>query len=99
MVNVTIPNVSPQLFKLSPFSNTYADKYTPDMIRKAYSFTDEYGGDGITVAVVTAFANVHIENDLREFSAAFGLPEPEFANSQNLAKGKSRGGVEQGSGA
>ncbi len=76
MVNVTIPNVSPQLFKLSPFSNTYADKYTPDMIRKAYSFTDEYGGDGITVAVVTAFANVHIENDLREFSAAFGLPEP-----------------------
>ena len=73
---MTFSHVSPQLFKQSPFSNTYADKYTPDMIRSAYNYTDKYGGDGITVAVVTAFANVHIENDVREFSSSFGLPEP-----------------------
>ena len=74
---MTVQNASPQLFSLSPFSNTYADKYTPEMIRNAYSFPQEYGGDGITVAVITAFANVNIENDLRVFSSAFGLPPPE----------------------
>lgn len=58
---------------------------TPALVRNAYGFdaanvaNTPGDGRGQTIAIVTAFNHPYIQNDLRRFNAAFGLPEaPSF---------------------
>jgi subtilase family serine protease len=60
--------------------------YTPSQIRHAYGFdqitfsngTVNGDGSGTTIAIVDAFDDPNIANDLTQFDATFGLPDPTF---------------------
>jgi subtilase family serine protease len=60
--------------------------YTPSQIRHAYGFdqitfangTVTGDGSGTTIAIVDAFDDPTIANDLKQFDATFGLPDPTF---------------------
>jgi subtilase family serine protease len=59
--------------------------YTPSQIRHAYGFDQitlaggvAGDGSGTTIAIVDAFDDPNIANDLQQFDAQFGLPNPGF---------------------
>jgi len=67
-----------------PLATTGATGFSPAQIRQAYGFASvSFGGtaadgSGTTIAIVDAFDNPNIANDLKQFDAAFGLPDPVF---------------------
>src|SRR5439155_12576916 len=51
--------------------------YTPAQIRHAYSYDQlNLDGSGQTIAIVDAYDNPTIANDLRVFDRTLGLPDP-----------------------
>src|SRR6185436_7654884 len=60
--------------------------YTPAQVRHAYGFDNIFfangtiagDGAGTTIAIVDAYNNPTIANDLVQFSLAFGLPQANF---------------------
>jgi hypothetical protein len=69
----------------SPQGSPGPTGYTPAQIKHAYgtdqiTFTGGVKGDGsgTTIAIVDAFDDPRIANDLIKFDAAFGLPDPVF---------------------
>ena len=58
--------------------------YTPAQIRHAYGFDSvSFGGTaangaGTTIAIVDAYDNPNVANDLKQFDLQFGLPDPVF---------------------
>ena len=53
--------------------------FTPAQIRAAYGFSSiPLDGSGTTIAIVAAQDNPNIANDLKQFDAQFGLPDPVF---------------------
>src|SRR5215475_6254922 len=68
----------------SPFGSPGPTGTTPAQIRHAYGFDRiAFGGvpgdgRGTTIAIVDAFDDPNIANDLHQFDLAFGLPDPVF---------------------
>jgi aspartate/glutamate racemase len=70
----------------APFSTPSPTGYTPTQIRHAYGFdtiafnSGTVVGDGsnTTIAIVDAFDDPNIANDLHKFDVQFGLPDPIF---------------------
>ena len=58
--------------------------YTPAQIRHAYGFDSvsfsgtAANGAGTTIAIVDAYDNPNVANDLKQFDLQFGLPDPVF---------------------
>jgi len=69
-----------------PMATSGPTGLTPTQIRHAYGFdqisfangTVAGDGAGMTIAIVDAFDNPNIENDLHQFNLAFGLPDTKF---------------------
>jgi subtilase family serine protease len=61
----------------SPFSSPASAPYTPAQVRHAYGF-DQVGlnGAGQVIAIVDAYDDPTIANDLHTFDQVFGLPDP-----------------------
>jgi hypothetical protein len=77
----------------SPFSSTGPTGTTPAQIRHAYGFDQislpngaTADGSGQTIAIVDAYDDPNIANDLHQFDVRFGLPDPTFTKvNQNGA--------------
>ena len=69
---------------MSPFGSPGPTGYTPSQVRHAYGFDQiNFGGvagdgSGTTVAIVDAYDDPTIANDLHQFDLKFGLPDPTF---------------------
>ncbi len=73
----------PQIQVIRPHQSATPVGYTPAQIKKAYGFdqikfngTIPGDGRGTTIAIVDAYNNPTIVNDLKVFDKAFGLPDP-----------------------
>ncbi|HZU38714.1 MAG TPA: S53 family peptidase [Gemmataceae bacterium] len=69
--------------RMQPFGSDGPVGYTPAQVRQAYGMDqillpgDVLGdGTGTTIALVSAYDNPNIFNDLHEFNLQFGLPDP-----------------------
>ncbi len=70
----------------TPFSSPGPTGYTPAQIKHAYGFdqiafnngTVAGDGAGTTIAIVDAYDDPNIANDLHQFDQAFNLPDPTF---------------------
>ncbi len=75
---------TPQLTITPAVTNNTISGYTPTQIRHAYGFDQvTFGsvignGAGQTIAIVDAYGDPNIANDLHVFDLAFGLPDPTF---------------------
>ena len=71
---------------VAPLSTAGPTGYTPAQIRQAYGFdkiafnngTVAGDGSGTTIAIVDAYDDPKIANDLHQFDLQFGLPDPAF---------------------
>jgi subtilase family serine protease len=69
---------------IQPLGTAGPTGYTPAQVRHGYgldriSFNGVVGdGSGLTIAIVDAFDNPNITNDLHQFDLQFGLPDPTF---------------------
>jgi subtilase family serine protease len=69
---------------VSPFGGPGGFGYSPSQIKQAYginqiSFNGVAGdGSGTTIAIVDAYDDPTMANDLHQFDVAFGLPDPTF---------------------
>jgi hypothetical protein len=69
-----------------PYNSTGPTGTTPSQIRQAYGFnkitfangTVTGDGSGTTIAIVDAYDDPNIANDLHQFDVRFGLPDPTF---------------------
>jgi subtilase family serine protease len=76
----------PQGGGVTPFGGPGPTGTTPAQIRHAYGFdqvsfsngTVAADGTGTTIAIVDAFDDPNIANDLHQFDVTFGLPDPTF---------------------
>jgi subtilase family serine protease len=76
----------PQTDGATPFSSPSPTGTTPAQIRQAYGFnqitfnngTVAGDGTGETIAIVDAYDDPNIANDLHQFDVRFGLPDPTF---------------------
>jgi hypothetical protein len=81
---------------LTPLGGPGAGGYTPSQIRNAYGFdqitfangTIAGDGSGQTIAIVDAYDNPNIANDLSTFDATFGLPDPSFTKVRQFVGGR-----------
>jgi subtilase family serine protease len=69
----------------TPFGSPGATGTTPTQIRHAYGFDQitfpgnvKGDGSGTTIAIVDAYDDPNVANDLQQFDANFGLPNPTF---------------------
>jgi subtilase family serine protease len=69
----------------SPLATAGPTGYMPSQIRHAYGFDQitlaggvAGDGSGTTIAIVDAFDDPNVANDLQQFDAQFGLPNPSF---------------------
>src|SRR5262249_25194964 len=69
---------------IQPLGTAGPSGYTPAQVRHGYGFdritsNGAVGdGSGQTIAIVNAFDNPNIANDLHQFDVQFGLPDPAF---------------------
>lgn len=61
------------------FSETENAGYTPEMLRRAYSFDGENTGRGMKIAIIAAFDNEGIVQNMNVFCERFGLPKPKIS--------------------
>jgi hypothetical protein len=63
----------------TPFGSPGPTGTTPTQIRHAYGFDQvSYNGAGQTIAIVDAYDDPNIANDLHQFDVRFGLADPTF---------------------
>lgn len=80
----------------SPMDTAANTAYTPAQIRQAYGFnqitfdngTIQGNGSGQTIAIVDAYSDPNIANDLHQFDIAFGLPDPSLNIAQEYVNGQ-----------
>ena len=71
------------------FSQDFHSGYTPDVMRKAYSYNGKFSGEGVKIAIVSAFDNEAIEQNVTVFSQRFSLPVPKISVYYPDGKGQS----------
>ncbi len=60
----------------SSYASDTPTGYSPQQIKKAYEIDSNFGsGKGKTIALVTAYGNPNLENDLKVFDTQYGLPD------------------------
>src|SRR4029077_260635 len=65
----------------TPYGRPGPTGVMPSQIRHAYGFDQiSYDGTGTTIAIVDAYDDPNIANDLHQFDSQFGLPDPVFSN-------------------
>jgi cell wall assembly regulator SMI1 len=77
-----LANIAPH--GVSPLATSGPTGYTPAQIRQAYGFNNisfnngavAGDGSGTTIAIVDAYDDPKIANDLHQFDLQFGLPDP-----------------------
>jgi hypothetical protein len=80
---------------VTPLATSSPTGYTPAQIRQAYGFDqisfNGIAGDGAgtTIAIVDAYDDPNIANDLHQFNLQFGLPDPPVFTKVNQTGGKS----------
>lgn len=78
-VPMSMPGQAHPLIHVQPAATTGPAGYNPAQIRHAYGFDQLTGnGAGQTIAIIDAYDDPTIANDLRAFDQAFGLPDPTF---------------------
>lgn len=60
------------------FGTQMLSGFTPQTLRKAYSFDESFTGKGVRIAVIAALDNVAIEENMRIFCDSFNLPIPKM---------------------
>jgi subtilase family serine protease len=71
----------------TPFGSGGPTGTTPTQIRHAYGFDQlSYTGSGTTIAIVDAYDDPNIVNDLQGFDKAFSLPDPTFTGTNPTFK-------------
>jgi subtilase family serine protease len=73
------------LFHARPAAALGPDPLTPTQIINAYSLTSTTNGAGTTIAIVDAYDDPTIANDLATFSSNFGLPTANFVEHKMAA--------------
>jgi subtilase family serine protease len=74
------PTVHPSYY-VKAASKTAVLGFTPAQIKRAYGFDElENQGEGQVIAIIDAFDDPNIEQDLKVFSRQFGLPSCSTAN-------------------
>jgi subtilase family serine protease len=81
----------------SPQAVTATGPYTPAQIRQAYGFnsitfnngTVTGDGSGQTIAIIDAYDDPNIGNDLHAFDARYGLPDPTLTVAKETVNGRS----------
>ncbi len=53
--------------------------YTPDVLRRAYSYDGLYTGKEMRIAIISALDNIAAEENMRVFCDAFSLPVPRMS--------------------
>lgn len=61
------------------FDNEIKDGYTPEDLRMAYSYNPSFSGKGVKIAIISAFDNVGIEQNLETFCEKFSLPKTDIS--------------------
>lgn len=62
-----------------PASISCVKPFTPEVLGSAYCMrVCAQAGKGVSIAVISAFTNNHVESDLREFAKAYSLPNPDI---------------------
>ncbi len=61
------------------FSQTALRGYTPALLKRAYSYNGAYTGKGVKIAIIAAFDNVALQENMETFCREFDLPIPEIA--------------------
>jgi hypothetical protein len=80
--------------RAAPMSTAGPTGYTPTQVRHAYGFDQvSFGGvagdgRGQTIAIVDAYNDPSIANDLHQFDLAFGLPDPAFTRVNQSGGGQ-----------
>jgi subtilase family serine protease len=83
----------------SPLDTAAYPPYTPAQIRQAYGFnqiafnngTIQGDGSGQTIAIVDAYDDPNIGNDLHQFDLEFGLPDPSLSVVKETVNGQTTG--------
>lgn len=68
------PDTVPFITGSEIYTETRISGYTPQMIKTAYGFGSDIDCTGMKIAVVEAYKNTNIQNDINMFSREFGLP-------------------------
>jgi subtilase family serine protease len=87
---------------IAPLATSGPTGYTPAQIQHAYGFDAvSFGsvaanGAGTTIAIVDAYDNPNIANDLKQFDLAFGLPDPPSFTKVNQTGGSTMPTADKG---
>jgi hypothetical protein len=65
----------PAINSVADLNSTTVSGFTVSQIRSAYGFTGSGDGTGQTIAIVDAYNDPNIANDLKTFDARFSLPD------------------------
>jgi subtilase family serine protease len=76
LVRVRVCWTAQPFFRIRPAQTTSPTGLSPTQVRTAYNLPST-GGSG-TIAIVDAFDDPTVQNDLNVFSSQFGLPAPNF---------------------
>ena len=85
---------NPHFFGASRFdAQRDGSLYTPDMLKKAYGFPENRDASGMRVAVISAFDDGEVTENLRTFTNEFGLEMPKvnlhYPNGKPIAVSRS----------
>ena len=91
---------------VAPLSTAGPTGYTPAQIRQAYGIdkitfnngTVAGDGSGTTIAIVDAYDDPKIANDLHQFDLQFGLPDPVFTKVNETGEHHGAAGGQRGLG-
>ena len=74
------------------FETNVTGGYTPDELKRAYSYDNGADGKGVRVAVISALDNEALNNNLSVFSKTYNLPQTEirtfypYGRSENISR-------------
>lgn len=71
------------------FSGNKKRGYTPKILRNAYAWSGEFGGEGTKIAVISAFDNVAVVENVRVFCQVFNLPFPNITTHYPFGRAQS----------
>ena len=61
------------------YTESRVNGITPSQLRRAYSYDANFDGDGMKIAIITAFDNVAVQQNMNVFCEEFGLPVPKMS--------------------
>lgn len=65
--------------KAETFDEKVVSGCSPNLLKSIYSFDENYTGEGVKIAIISAYDNEAVEENLSVFSQTFGLAEPDIS--------------------